>query len=215
MSSDAPALDSNPFVESFGQCAVGLAHVRPTGRFLRVNESFCHFVGYSQNELEGMTCQDLTHSSHLAEYNLNVTRLLAGECESYVMEKQYIHKDGSLIWAKLTGSLVSDKQGKPVFFISVIEDIDARKRKVMQLYETEKLFRQIVSSLSDHTVIWVASPNFEQMHYVNDGYRQIWGRPLSDLLTHPKSFMFYVHPEDRLRVSRHYASDPLDEWDIE
>ena len=215
MSSDAAALDINPFVETFEQCAVGLAHVRPTGRFLRVNHRFCHFVGYSQNELVGMTFQDLTHSSHLTEDILNVTRLLAGECDSYVMEKQYIHKNGSLIWAKLTVSLVRDKEGKPDFFISVIEDIDARKRKVMQLYETEKLFRQIVSSLSDHTVIWVASPKLEQMHYVNEGYHQIWGRPLSELLTKPKSFTFYVHPEDRLRVSRHYASDTLSEWDIE
>ncbi|WP_414830556.1 diguanylate cyclase [Alteromonas sp. H39] len=215
MSPDAFALATNPFVETFEQCAVGLAHVRPTGRFLRVNECFCQFIGYSQQELENMTFQDLTHSSHLSEDILNVTRLITGECESYTMEKQYIHKSGTLIWAKLTVSLVRDKEGKPDFFISVIEDIDARKRKVMQLYETEKLFRQIVSSLSDHTVIWVASPNLERMHYVNEGYRHIWGRPQSELLTKPKSFTFYVHPEDRLRVSRHYADETLRDWDIE
>lgn len=215
MSKGASALETNPFVETFEQCAVGLAHVRPTGRFLRVNERFCDFIGYSQTELESMTFQDLTHPSHLSEDVLNVTRLLAGECESYAMEKQYIHKTGTLIWAKLTVSLVRDGEGKPDFFISVIEDIDARKRTVMRLYETEKLFRQIVSSLSDHMAIWVASPDLDQMHYVNEGYREIWGRPLSELLTKPKSFTYYVHPEDRLRVSRHYADVELTDWDIE
>jgi diguanylate cyclase (GGDEF)-like protein/PAS domain S-box-containing protein len=62
---------------------------------------------------------------------------LAGERDTYALEKRYQHKDGHLFWANLTVSLVRDARGAPEYFISVIEDIDARKQAERALLESE------------------------------------------------------------------------------
>jgi signal transduction histidine kinase len=57
-----------------------------------------------------------------------VSQLLAGERLTYTMEKRYVRRDGSVLWAKITVSLVREASGTPLYFISVVEDISERKR---------------------------------------------------------------------------------------
>ncbi|MBI3409510.1 MAG: PAS domain S-box protein [Planctomycetes bacterium] len=80
------------FRATFAQAAVGIAHVAPDGRWLRVNDKLCAIVGYSQEELRERTFQDITHPDDL-EADLNfVRRVLACEITTYSMEKRYFHK---------------------------------------------------------------------------------------------------------------------------
>ena len=55
-------------------------------------------------------------------------RMLAGESESYAMEKRYQHADGHYIWALLSVSLVRDEAGAPLYFVSQIQDISEQKQ---------------------------------------------------------------------------------------
>ncbi|MCA9023453.1 MAG: PAS domain S-box protein, partial [Planctomycetaceae bacterium] len=115
------------FRSTFEQVAMGIAHVAPDGRWLRVNRGLSEIVGYSSEELLKLTCQEITHPDDLEEDLKHVERLLAGEIEPYSMEKRYIHKNGSHIWTNLTVSLIRHQTGKPKHFISVIENIQGRK----------------------------------------------------------------------------------------
>lgn len=47
------------FHATFNQVAVGLAHVAPDGRYLRLNLRFCDIVGYANDELLQLTFQDI------------------------------------------------------------------------------------------------------------------------------------------------------------
>ena len=42
-------------------------------------------------------------------------------------EKRFMRKDGSVLWARRTMSTACDEAGKPLYFISIIEDITERK----------------------------------------------------------------------------------------
>ncbi len=116
------------FQATFEQAAVGLAHVGTNGRWLRVNSRLCGIIGYTYQELMGLTFQDITHPDDLAADLKQVQQVLAGELSTYSMEKRYFHKSGETIWVNLTVSLVRKPDGTPDYFISVIEDITRRHR---------------------------------------------------------------------------------------
>ncbi|MFN2275844.1 MAG: 7TM-DISM domain-containing protein, partial [Anaerolineales bacterium] len=115
------------FRATFEQAAVGIAHVAPDGRFLRVNNKMCQIVGYSNNDFIGLTFQEITHPEDLQADIEAAEKLLSGEIEIYSTEKRYLHKSGYTVWVSLTASLLRHPSGEPNYFISVIDDITLRK----------------------------------------------------------------------------------------
>ena len=90
------------FRGTFENAAVGVALVGTDGSILRANCSFARMLGYSVEELQTRTFQDLTHPDDLAT-NLSVlSKTLVGEADSYSMEKRYVRRDGGVVWASLT-----------------------------------------------------------------------------------------------------------------
>ncbi len=131
------------FRATFEQAAVGVAHVAPDGRWLRVNRKLCDIVGYSREDLLKMTIQDITHPDDL-EGDLDYLRqMLAEEISTQSMEKRYLRKDGLVVWINLTVSTVRQTSGDPMYFLYVVEDISERK---MAEEEKEKLQRQLVQA---------------------------------------------------------------------
>ncbi len=116
------------FRTAFEQAAVGMAHLSLDGRYLIVNEKFCRISGYAREELLDRTFKDITHPGDLDNDLNHFKRMLSGEIDSYSTEKRYIRRDYSQIWTRLTVSLVRDATGDPGYFVSVTEDITARKR---------------------------------------------------------------------------------------
>lgn len=115
------------FRATFEQAAVGIAHVAPDGRWLRVNQKICDIVGYTREELLKITFQDITHPDDLNTDLEFVRKMLAGEIKTYSLEKRYFRKDGTIVWIDLTVALVREASGVPKYFISVVEDIMNRK----------------------------------------------------------------------------------------
>ena len=105
-----------------------MAHVGLDGRWLRINRKLCEIVGYPREELLRMTFQDITYPEDLDADLEHAKQLLEGQVQRYSMEKRYIRKGGSLVWVNLTASLLRDAEGTPLYFISVVEDISARKQ---------------------------------------------------------------------------------------
>lgn len=135
------------FRATFEQAAVGIAHVSPEGRWIRVNQKLCDIAGYAREELLAKTFQDITHPDDLDADLGYVRQMLAGEIQSYAMEKRYFRKDGSLVWINLTVALVRGETGQPEYFISVIEDITKRKQAEAALRESETLYRSLFKNM--------------------------------------------------------------------
>ncbi len=83
------------FRSSFTDAAIGMALVGTDGRWLQVNRSLCEIVGYSEEELLTKTFQDITHPDDLATDLGYVRQMLAGEMDTYQMEKRYFHRMGT------------------------------------------------------------------------------------------------------------------------
>ncbi len=140
------------FEATFEQAAVGIAHVGPDGRWLRVNRKLCEIVGYNREELLARTFQDITYPDDLDIDLAYVRQMLAGEIDTYSMEKRYRRKDGSLVWINLTVALVWKADGAPDYFITVVEDIQRRKQAEDEIRrlnaELEERVRQRTAELT-------------------------------------------------------------------
>ena len=138
------------FRATFEQAAVGVAHVDPGGRWIRVNDRLCRITGYPREELLGLAFQGITHPEDLEKDLGLVEKLLAGEIRTYSMEKRYLRKGGSAVWVNLTVSLVRNPSGEPEYFISVVEDVTDRKRAEEALVEIREAERgRIARDLHD------------------------------------------------------------------
>lgn len=116
------------FRTMFNQAAVGITLVALDGRFIQVNPALCEITGYSHQELIKMNFQEITHPDDLEVDWENGRRVLAQEISGYSLEKRYIRKDGSIVWANLTSSAVWNANGQPKYALGIIEDISERKR---------------------------------------------------------------------------------------
>ncbi len=128
--------------DTFEQGATGMAHSHIDGRWIRVNQTYCDMLGYSKAEMMGMHFRDFTHPQDLALDMKQLQRTLDGEITHYSFEKRYIHKQGHVVWAFLTLSLVRTEAGEPDYLIAVVQDITARKATEEALRTNEQLLRQ-------------------------------------------------------------------------
>ncbi len=115
------------FRSVFDIASVGIALVAPDGGWISVNKALCDIVGYGEEELWGLTFQQITHPEDVAADVGQLAAMLRGELEQYQLEKRYIRKDGSLVWINLNVSPKRNAQGQVEYLVSVIKDIHAQK----------------------------------------------------------------------------------------
>ena len=115
------------FRAAFESAGGGMAIVGLDGSWVRVNTTLCEMLGYKEEQLRLLTFADLTHPDDLVDDLDHVRDLLAGKVRYYQMEKRYFHRDGHVVWVRLSASVVRDSAGVPLHFVSQIEDITERK----------------------------------------------------------------------------------------
>ncbi|MEQ8267848.1 MAG: ATP-binding protein [Parvibaculum sp.] len=113
--------------------AHGIALVGLGGSWLQVNEALCRLLHYTEEELRHLTFQDITHPDDL-ESDLDLLHeCIEGKRNAYQMEKRYFRKDGEIIWGHLAVAILRAENGQPLYFISQIQDITARKQVETEL----------------------------------------------------------------------------------
>lgn len=208
------------FEATFNQAAVGISHVSLTGEWLLVNQKICEIVGYSKEELLELTFQDVTHPEDLPHDLMHFQKVLHGEIESYSLEKRYIKKDSSNVWINLTRSLVKDDSGRPLYFISVIEDIHQRKMMEHRLHTIHEEMEQTIEKRTAALKVEIAEHKraekernsffdlssdliaiFGYNGYIkaaNPALRKCLGYTEKELTT--RRFIEFIHPDDLERT---------------
>lgn len=146
---EALASSEAQFSKAFEYAPIGKALISRQGRFFRVNRTFCDIFGYTPGELIGKKFKDLTHPDEIQEDVSHLRKLIAREIEIYTREKRYVHKDGRLIWGKLSLVFIADSDDKPLFLIAQVEDITRQKQALAELEQSEERFKALTTSLED------------------------------------------------------------------
>ena len=165
------------FRNAFEHAAIGMALVATDGHFLRVNHTLCDLIGYSKSELLAKTIQEITHSDDRETDLVFVRQMLAGEIQTYQMEKRYFHKDGHVLWILLNVSLIRDAEGTPGHFIFQIQNITERK----QAEETQFRMARAIEQSAETIVITDTAGKIE---YVNPSFERTSGYSREEAIGH-------------------------------
>jgi diguanylate cyclase (GGDEF)-like protein/PAS domain S-box-containing protein len=123
------------FRRAFEDAPIGMALVGLDGRWLRVNAKLSELTGYSEEELLSRTWREITHPDDLDESADRISAVVDGRARSLHHEKRYLHADGSTVWVRVSSTIVRDAAGRPLHFVSQIEDIRDRRRAEDRLKE--------------------------------------------------------------------------------
>jgi diguanylate cyclase (GGDEF)-like protein/PAS domain S-box-containing protein len=188
---------------TFEQAAVGIVHTGLDGHILRCNARFAEIVGYLPHELKGRTFQQLTLPEDL-EDSLHVLRKLSkGEIERITWEKRYIRKDGSFTWVKLTISTQCDNEGRPRHYITVVEDINARKAAEQRLDDAIEALRASEERYRATFQMSIDAININRLSdgvFVdcNEAFLRFTGCKREDVIGRTsRELNFWVNPADR------------------
>jgi PAS domain S-box-containing protein len=158
------------FRASFYSVTIGQAQVDPvTGRYLRVNPKFCEISGYSEQELLGMSFQELTHLDDRESDVADHERMVCGEAPDVSREKRYLRKDGRIVWVSINASLIRDAAGRPLRTLAVIQDITERKRIEDELRASLREIGDLKTALDEHAIVAITNPQ-GAITFVNDKF---------------------------------------------
>lgn len=175
-------------------------HVGLDGRWLKVPPTLAALLGYTEEELLAGRFEDVTHPDDFEADWSQCQRLIRGEIKSFDLEKRYIRKDRRIVWVDLNCSVVTDRAGTPVHFLTYIRDITARKRAQEALRESERFLASLVNHLPG-VAYRCRNDRDWTMIYLSQGVVALTGHGVDAFLTNRSvSFGQLIDPEDQSRV---------------
>lgn len=188
------------FRNAFDYAAIGRAIANPQGRFIRVNNSFCQLLGYTNEELLTKTWMKITHPEDI-KTSLNYAQdLVSGKISSFRYVHRLLHKKGNCIWVDLTVVVLKDQEGNPIYVVGDIVDITERVLAEQALKESEEIYREFVEGTDD----LITQVDQQAMFtFVNHRSREIFGLAPEECIG--LSTFEFVHPDDRETSQRAFS----------
>lgn len=128
------------FRATFEQAAVGMAHLWPDGRWMRVNPRLCDLLGRTREELLLQSLPSTTHPDDRSACARLHRELIDGALDTCVHEQRFVRGDGDSVWVSVTMAVVRDALGRAAYTIGVFEDVTERKAGDE---ERERLLREV------------------------------------------------------------------------
>lgn len=151
---DALQREKAVFRATFEQAAVGVVHIDPASlTIFRTNPRFQELLGYTEDELFGMSVGEFTLPEDRGDFLAALANLLGGEIEAIRGEKRCPRKDGSIGWSNLSLSLIRMDDGSPDFLVAVLEDITARKQAEDELRRVRAQYQTLFDQMPDAVLL--------------------------------------------------------------
>jgi two-component system, sensor histidine kinase and response regulator len=157
------------------------------GRVLDVNRRACENLGYTRDELIGMSPFDFVDLEPTV-FEDRIRQLLAGEAVAF--ESRHRRKDGTVFPVETRAK--SFREGGRQFLVSLARDVTDRKQAEERLRESEQRWRSLTEALPQ--LVWSAMPD-GSCDYFSAQWTEHTGVPEPDLLGW--QWLETLHPDDR------------------
>ncbi len=158
-----------------------------TRTILEANHAFSRLLGYLPSEAKGADIHQLVADS-AENIDAQIQKIIAAGAP-VLSERQYRHRDGSVVDMQVSSTVIDDAQGKVL--CTVVRDITERKRAEAALRSSELRSRLIVDTANDAFVAMDVEGNiieWNRQAEVTFGWRRsdAIGRPLVDTIIPPQ-----------------------------
>ncbi len=189
----------------FDNAAIGIDLVDREGRFREVNPTFAHMLGYTQHELQALSTLDVTHPEDREASAENLNHLVRRDCHSYRLEKRYIRKDGTVLWADLSVSAILNALGEHEAIIGVITDITKRKR-------SELAQRRLATAVEQVQEAVVITDPLGTIEYVNPAFERMTGYTREEAIGEKPSLLKDLDDDPELFETLKQTLGPGNTW---
>jgi PAS domain S-box-containing protein len=162
-----------------------------------------------------MSWVDLTHPDDLAADVAQFQRVLAGDIDSYTLDKRWIRKDGRIVYGSISVTSVRAPNGDVKCFVGLLQDVSARQRAEAALRESEERYRALISQVKDYAIF--STDDRGIVTTWNEGCQQVLGYSEEEFIGLDSNELFT--PEDRaagvlgqLRTWAEAGSGRHDRW---
>jgi PAS domain S-box-containing protein len=159
------------FVIAFAQAPIGMVLTSPHGVVLDANRAFLDMLGYTFDELKAHDSSHYTHPEDIPRTREFYAHLRKHNRAPAAFEKRYIRKDGQIVWARASGSMRCDENGKATQLIAIVEDITDRKRAEEELQRSNVELKRVNRELEEFA--FVASHDLQEPLRMVNIYTQV------------------------------------------
>ena len=162
------------FRKLFEESPIGMVMTGKDMGIVRANSAFCKMIGYSEEELSGMTFRSFTHPDNIGPDEVGIFLLIAKKIPIYRTEKKYLRSNGAVIWGAITVTLIRNKKDEVQFLFAMIEDITSRKASEAELERSLSLEKATLESTADGILVVDADGRIVQY---NQKFAEMWKIP--------------------------------------
>lgn len=139
LAEEALSQSERHFRSYFDLGLIGMAITSLEKGWVEFNDTLYKMFGYSREDFARLTWTELTHPEDLESDLAQFNRVLAGEIDGYTIEKRFIRRDGSTLYAVISANAVRKADGMVDYFVALVHDITDRKKMEDVLIQSEKL----------------------------------------------------------------------------
>jgi len=171
--------DAQVFYNAFRASPIGIALEDLDGRPLFVNPALCSMLGFSEEELLRKHCVDFSPPEDAEKDLVLFEQLRTGAIHQYRLDKRYFRRDGSLVWGRLSISLLRDST--PPLVIAMVEDITEKKGAEEALLQAQQDLELVTKEMAAAAAR--CSRDLRYM-WVNRGYADLLQRRVDEIVGH-------------------------------
>ncbi len=187
------------FRSIFENAEAGMNTVSPEGCFLQVNQGFCRFLGYAEEELVGRHVEEVTHPDDCEKTRQLLDEVRSGCRKSFAYQKRWLRKDGSVVWGQASSGWVFAQDGRPLYGIGLVQDITERRRAVEEVEASRDKVEAILRSAGEGIIVSDLRNRVEMM---NPAAEKLLGVSLAEALGRPiNSLIRAEHFRERLALT--------------
>jgi len=165
----------------FEASSAGMALMDLTGRYVATNSAFQRMLGYTDDDFRKLTAIDITHPDERDTTEKIVAEFGSGARQEYHVDKRYIKKNGTALWADVTTSYVPPAADTPPMLQGIFVNIDDRKRAEQALRASEERWRTVfetssvgIATSDENLCVATANAAFQRMvGYTEDELRKM------------------------------------------